>query len=162
MHVGARVTHRLALTIALMLGSVGAAAVADAAAKECKADEGRTYDATITWSGPEGVSLAAIAVVVTYPKDLLVVPGTGSSLPPDTRVEGPKDAMLGVSDADGEMTVLAANPKGIPVGRIARVRFRGCADADPPAKDELRCVVRDASDVSSNRVTNVTCLAALP
>jgi hypothetical protein len=82
-------------------------------------------------------------------------------VPADTRVEGPAGAMLGVSDGDGELRIVVANPKGMAGELVVRVRFRGCEGAAAPPGDALRCRVADASDDHANVLRDLACSVSL-
>lgn len=152
-------TIAAALTL-LLVGRLSSAGQEPVPA-ECEAAEGSTQVVRVRWHGPEGVPLGAAAAAVTYPTTSLVVPGQGSTVPPDTRVEGPHGAMFGVADEDGVMRIVVARAEGMEGQVLVRVRFRRCKDSEAPAADGLRCRVVDASDDRANPLAGVACSATL-
>lgn len=124
---------------------------------ECTPAEDAAHVARVRLEGPTGAPIGAASIVVEYPTASLVVPGTGSAVPADTRVEGPVGAMLAVSDADGALRIVVANPKGMEGEVVVRVRLRRCRGADAPAEDALRCRVLDASDDHANVLRDLGC-----
>lgn len=160
-HRAIRTTVPLALAAAVLLVGSAVSAGQEPPPPECTAADGQSQVVRIRWSGPEGTVLSGAAVEVSYPTSSLVIPGKGTALPSDTRVEGPAGTMLALSDEDGTLRVLVAGPKKIEGSLLARVRFRRCEGAAAPAKDSLTCRVLSASDNTSNALENVACTATL-
>jgi len=153
-------THVVTTLAVLMAGQL-ALAGEKPPPSECTPAAGAPQVVRVRWHAPEGAPLGAAVVALTYPTASLLVPGRGSAIPGDTRVEGPAGAMLAVSDEDGTMRIVLADAKGMEGDVVARVRFRRCENAEAPAPDSLECRVLDASDDHANPLAGVTCSATL-
>jgi hypothetical protein len=119
----------------------------------CTAQSGTSFQTSLTYSGPTGVTISGLSFLVDYPEDKV-------SKPTFT-------AKFGVSIAKNDLTWgysgNAIKLGGLPLPFLTAT-FETCQGASAPAASDFSCKVTDASDDNGNSVNpaTVTCTVTIP
>ena len=119
----------------------------------CTAQSGTSFQTSLTYSGPTGVTISGISFLVDYPEDKV-------SKPTFT-------AKFGVSIATKDLT-WGYSGNALKLGGLQSpfltATFETCQGASAPAASEFGCKITDASDDSGNPVdpTMVSCAVTIP
>ncbi len=137
----------------------------DCVIKSCTPLVGSTRTFSVGFAPPAGVQLAAIQVLLDYPEDRVVIPGTGN----DTSVTNsithvPFSRISSPNDLDYALIEAVAGASALTPGRIFTVTFDDCDGATAPVAGDFTCTVVDTSDTGGNTVdpATVSCSVIAP
>jgi hypothetical protein len=110
---------------------------------------------------PEGIEVAGVVTVLTYPADKLTIAGRGPDAGRKAVSALPAGAATASDDLDGELRQVVAQPTPLWAGPLFEVTFHRCEGGGVPVPSDLLCRVIDASDPKSTKVTGTRCAAEL-
>jgi len=139
----------------------------DACSSDCVIDActsvtGTSVPFEVHFAPPPGGVVGGIVVLVDYPEGKVAIPGP--PIPGGIITNLPPGAFAIPVHLQHALRETVALGGVLPVGRLFRVNFRGCAEAGgvPPAVTEFGCAVLEATDNFSNPVSGVTCEVKVP
>jgi len=97
----------------------------------------------VTLTPPEGSDISTVAFDITYDAARVAIPGERDAESVKQRVQGfPAGAITAVNDKNGEVRVVLAGTKPLPVAEepVFFVSFDVCQGAEPPVVSDYACV----------------------
>lgn len=118
--------------------------------------------AVIAFSPQAGFdTVGAVTVLLRYPADRLMLPGSGSEASVRARVTPNRSsAQLFVNDLGDAVRIAVVSAEGLPAGPLAQVVFDTCEDSPAPVTDDVRCEIESCSS-GGGKLTTCMCSATL-